>query len=241
MHKISDIIKSLDSISPFETQQAWDNSGLNVGNPKQCVSHVAVALEATSDIIQRLEPHSLLITHHPLLFKPLKNLDYSQYPANLLRMLVCKDIALLALHTNFDQSHFSQLLVERVLGFDVCRTQGFIAYFELNLSHELCVEMLKDKFELPHVLCANPKPFYKTAALISGAGASMSPEIDVDCLLSGDMKYHDAMIARSMGRSIFDIRHYESERYFPLFMSEILQSIGIEAQSFTTAQPFTIC
>lgn len=240
MHRICDIMSALDSLSPFALQESWDNCGLNIGSATQQVASVAVSLEATLEIVEALPCDSLLVVHHPLLFKPLKCLDTARYPANIAQILLRKNIALLALHTNFDKSHFSRLLVERVLGFAVQTNDGFVAYFEPHWTHAECVASLKEKFGLAQVVCANPKPAYRTAALISGAGASMADSIDVDCLLSGDMRYHDAMIARSMGRTIFDIRHFESERFFTPFMLEILQSLGITAQGYDVQQPLII-
>ncbi len=221
-------------------QEPWDNSGLNIGSATQQVAHIAVSLEATLEIVESLPENSLLLVHHPLVFKPLKCLDTARYPANIAQILLRKNIALLALHTNFDKSHFSRLLVERVLGFAVQKTDGFVAYFEPNWTHAQCVASLKQKFNLTQLVCANPKPAYRTAALVSGAGASMAESLDVDCLLSGDMRYHDAMIARSMGRTIFDIRHFESEQFFVAFMLEILQTLKIPAQACEVQQPFTI-
>ncbi len=232
-------MSALDSLSPFALQESWDNCGLNIGSATQQVANVAVSLEATLEIAEALACDSLLIVHHPLLFKPLKCLDTARYPAHIVQILLRKNIALLALHTNFDKSHFSRLLVERVLGF-AAQSDGFVATFEPHWTHAECVASLKDKFGLTQIVCANPKPAYRTAALISGAGASMADLVDVDCLLSGDLRYHDAMIARSMGRTIFDIRHFESERFFVTFMLEILQTFGIEAQGYDVQQPFII-
>ncbi len=241
MQKVKDIIQWLDGISPFETQESWDNCGLNVGNEELIVEHIYIALEATLEIIEQMEENSLLITHHPLIFRPLKNMIENKYPVNIIKRIMQKNIALIALHTNFDKSHFSYLLAKRILGFEHVRKDGYIAFFDIALSHDDLVKKIKTCFNIEYLFCNYPQKYYHTGALISGAGTSMVAQLNVDCLLSGDMRYHDAMIATSLRRTIFDIRHYESEKFFGLFMQEILQKEGIKASILDFKNPFILC
>ncbi len=81
MPKIAEILGFLEEISPLVLQEPWDNSGLLVGSRGEEVNSIYVALEATLKLVESLPPRSLLITHHPLLFKPLKALLWEEYPA----------------------------------------------------------------------------------------------------------------------------------------------------------------
>ncbi len=59
----------------------------------------------------------------------------------------------------------------------------------------------------------------KRVALVTGAGMSMINEVNADCFLTGDIKYHDAMEASLRKISLIDIGHYESEHHFsPLIL-----------------------
>ncbi|RAX57987.1 Nif3-like dinuclear metal center hexameric protein [Helicobacter monodelphidis] len=237
--EITELLKILDYISPFELQESWDNSGLNVGS-SLVVNEIFIALEATFEVIEQLPCNVALITHHPLIFKPLKRFYVQEYPANLLQPLIQKNITLIALHTNFDKTHLSRLLAQEILGFDEVYSQGYVATFRIELSHIDLVCRIKERLGLKQVFVASPQPFYRHGTLVSGAGASMIDQIQTDCLLSGDMRYHDGMIAKSLGKSIFDIRHYESERFFCQFLQRSLQEQGIQATTLESCNPF-IC
>ena len=72
--KLSDILGIINKISPADLAESWDNSGLQVGEPAAEVSRIMVALDATPAIIESAlqADCQLLVTHHPLIFKPLK-------------------------------------------------------------------------------------------------------------------------------------------------------------------------
>jgi len=75
--KIADIYKQLDTISPFELQERWDNSGLIVGDMEREVKYITVALDIDEDMLNSAKENTLFIVHHPLIFSGLKELDFS--------------------------------------------------------------------------------------------------------------------------------------------------------------------
>ena len=100
--KIAEIYKILDEICPFASQEGWDNSGLQVSSFDSEFERIYLSLDLDSELLQNVLPNSLIITHHPLIFKGLKSLDYSLYPSSLIREMVIKNISLISLHTNSD-------------------------------------------------------------------------------------------------------------------------------------------
>ena len=82
--KIAEIYKNLDEICPFASQESWDNSGLQVGSFDSEFERIYLSLDLDSELLQNVLPNSLIITHHPLIFKGLKSLDYSLYPSSLI-------------------------------------------------------------------------------------------------------------------------------------------------------------
>ena len=104
---LKQIYQKLNQISPFELQEKWDNSGLLVGEMSREVEHIAVALDIDEWMLQNAKENTLFIVHHPLIFSGLKKLDYAVYPANLLEIMVKKNLSLMALHTNFDKTHLN--------------------------------------------------------------------------------------------------------------------------------------
>ena len=76
--KISEIYEFLNNLSPFELQEDWDNSGLMVGDFSQDISKIALSIDVDEDLIDSLDENTLLITHHPIIFGGLKQLEFSK-------------------------------------------------------------------------------------------------------------------------------------------------------------------
>ena len=75
--QIAKILEILNSISPFELQESWDNCGLILGECNAEFKQIYLSLEVTYGILEQMECNSLLITHHPLIFSLFKHLNYA--------------------------------------------------------------------------------------------------------------------------------------------------------------------
>jgi dinuclear metal center YbgI/SA1388 family protein len=238
--KLQEIYNHLDKISPFELQEKWDNSGLIVGDMSREVSQIVVALDIDAEMIESTEVNTLFVVHHPLIFGNLNQLDFSKYPSNLLEKMILKKQSLIALHTNFDQTHLNRYVFEKVLGFTlesqnpfVCTANGIWHYKEL-------LALLKEKLDLPTLKVIGKKEKIRTIALTTGAGASLMDEVEADCFLTGDIKYHDAMKAMSEDLMMVDIGHYESEKFFSEIILEELKVLPLLAIISNSKNPFHI-
>lgn len=99
------IIDYLEDWAPKETAWKNDNAGLQVGRSNKKLKNIMLSLELTSDVLnQAIKKNcNLVITHHPLIFQPLKNLNFnSNQSANLIEKLIKFDITYYAVHTNLD-------------------------------------------------------------------------------------------------------------------------------------------
>jgi len=238
--KIEDIYNILDEISPFELQESWDNSGVQVGDFEKEVKKIYLSVDIDFDFLKDIEPNSLIITHHPLIFKPIKNLLFSSYPSNLIKELIKKDISLIAMHTNFDKTHLNSFVAKEILGFKNAFCEDFVCYFDVDMDFDDFVNGVKKSFDLEYVKVLKTKEKIKRAALTTGAGGSFIKEIKADVFLTGDIKYHDAMEAKSIGLSLIDIEHYSSERYFSRILAQELKKNKIEAIISSTKNPFKL-
>ena len=113
-NNISHLLDILDSLSPFSLQESWDNSGLILGSKDASFKQIYVALEVTQELLEQIKADSLLITHHPLIFSPLKQLISESYPSSLLCLAIQKNIQLIAMHTNFDKTHFGKYITKEI-------------------------------------------------------------------------------------------------------------------------------
>jgi len=237
--KILDIYKFLDELSPFELQESWDNSGLLVGEFSQDIQRIALSIDVDEALIDTLEEDTLLITHHPIIFGGLKQLEFSKYPANLIQKMIRKNISNIAMHTNFDQTHLNNFVAEEVLGYKIVKKDGFVAYLDVNESFDEFSKKVSVAFGLPHAKCVKCHETLKKVALVTGSGCSLIKSIDADCFLTGDVKYHDAMEAKSINLSLIDIGHYESEHFFAQILLKHLKNLGLEVIIASSKNPFT--
>ncbi len=237
--KLAEIYKFLDTLSPFELQESWDNSGLLIGDFSQEISKVVLSIDVDENLIDSLDNGTLLITHHPLIFDGLKQLEFSKYPANLIQKMIHKNISNIAMHTNFDQTHLNAYVATEILGYEISHQEGFVAYLEVNENFDLFAKKISLAFGLPHAKCVKCSDTVKRVALTTGSGCSLMRFIDADCFLTGDIKYHDAMQAKSIKLSMIDIGHYESERFFAEILDIHLKNLGLEVIISSSENPFT--
>ena len=220
--KVFDIYTYLDELSPFALQEKWDNAGLIVGSFDDEIKKVYISIDLDEQLLDEVEENSLIITHHPLIFKGLKRVNYDSYSTKLLQKLIKKDISLISMHTNIDKTHLNKYVVSEVLGLKLENTDEFISYANVNMKFDDLVKYISEKLNLKTVKTVRCNDFIKTVAIVTGSGMSLINEIKADCFLTGDIKYHDAMEAKARGISFLDIRHYESERYFSNLLEGLL-------------------
>lgn len=102
--KIADIVGIINKIAPPVLAETWDNPGLQIGDPSAEVSRIMVALDPTAAAIDSAITSScqLLVTHHPLIFKPLKSISTATPQGALLQRAIRSGLSVVTLHTNYD-------------------------------------------------------------------------------------------------------------------------------------------
>ncbi|MCX7991188.1 MAG: Nif3-like dinuclear metal center hexameric protein [Proteobacteria bacterium] len=98
---IKKIFDFLNSYAPFAFQESWDNSGLQIGDLNKKVSRALLSLDVTLDTVLEAKElgAQLIISHHPLFFKPLKCVDCSN---NIVKTLLDFNISVISNHTPLD-------------------------------------------------------------------------------------------------------------------------------------------
>ena len=102
--KTADILGIINKIAPASLAEAWDNSGLQIGDPTAEVTKVMISLDPTPDVIDSALKAScqLLVTHHPLIFKPLKSISTTTPLGSSIQKAIKGGLSIVSLHTNYD-------------------------------------------------------------------------------------------------------------------------------------------
>ena len=236
---IAKIYKILDEISPFDFQDKWDNSGLQLGSMDDEFEKIYLSLDIDSKLVELLEENSLLLLHHPLIFDGLKSLDPTKYPSNLIYKLIKKDIKVISMHLNFDKTHMNKHFVTDILGYEIKSCEEYVCYFEVEKSFDEFSKEIAKKLNIKHLRVVKSKEYIKSVAVCTGSGGSLLKEIKADCFLTGDIKYHTAVEAKENGINLIDINHYESEVVFSNFLQKELKNKGLNAIIAPFNNPFS--
>src|SRR5450432_2608328 len=184
--KISEIIQHLEYHTPLEFQEEYDNSGLIAGDTDSECTGILISLDCTENVVHEAIRRNcnLIISHHPLVFRPIRNLVPKNGPAKTLVAAIKADIAIYAVHTNLDNiiSGVNATIADK-LGLLNRRFlhprndkqtsgSGLIGDLENPLSEKQLLERLKKTFGTP-VIRHSPllgKPVTRVA-VCGGAGS----------------------------------------------------------------------
>jgi len=229
------IMDAMERLAPKRLAEEWDNPGLLVGSPAAKIERVLVCLDVTDQVVDSAIASGcqLVIAHHPLIFKPLKNLRTDLPLGALLAKLIKNDIAVFAAHTNLDiaQGGVNDVLAER-LGltelqpFAITERREDGTAESLGRLGKLREAMPAAAFAVaaakalgaPYVrLAGNKERQIKKVALCSGSGAEFIQKasfMGADAYVTGDVRYHEAQRAEELGLVVIDAGHFSTE--FPV-------------------------
>ena len=225
---ISEIIKPIEEFAPLALQESYDNSGLIVGRLSDEVQGgVLLAVDVTEAVIEEAMAKGcgLIITHHPIIFHPLKRLNSASVVERCVEMAIRHNIALYACHTNLDSVVGGMSWrVGEMLGVqnmevlqpssDGVNGFGVVGTLAESLSEEQFLAKVRSVFGvemLRHSSLLGKE--VKRVAICTGAGASLMAEArgaGCDVYLTADLKYND-FYTPDGNFVVVDMGHFESE------------------------------
>jgi len=115
---VADIIQVMEKVAPVQLAEDWDNVGLQVGEKSWHVKKIWIALDPTPEVVTAACKNKVdfLITHHPLIFSALRNVDFSTYPGNIIQLAGNHKLAIFSAHTNLDNTRngLNDLLAKKI-------------------------------------------------------------------------------------------------------------------------------
>ncbi|MDR1764890.1 MAG: Nif3-like dinuclear metal center hexameric protein [Lachnospiraceae bacterium] len=250
----NELMERIDALAPWRFALDWDNCGLLAGRGGKEVGSVLVAVDLTEAALRTAidEGVDLVITHHPFLFKPIKQVTDETFAGRRLLQLLQNDISYIAMHTNFDVAPgcMADLACERLglrdveVLYETCREpladangpHGLVSYgvgriglLKDAMSLQVLAKAVKSRFGIPFVtVYADPEypdPIVKRVAICPGSGKSVIPQAlqaGAHVLVTGDIDHHTGLDAVSDGLSVIDGGHYGLEHIFVGFMADWL-------------------
>lgn len=244
----------------------WDNVGLLVGREEKEIHKIFVALDVTDETLEQALSFGadLMVTHHPLLFSPVKKINTGDFIGRRIIKMIQGDLCYYAMHTNFDVKGMAELnreclglLDAHVLEVTSEETDertgtfseegiGRIGLTAEPMSLGLFAEKVKKDFRIPDVrVYGNPEKIVRKAAVSSGSGKSMiktALKKGADVLVTGDIDYHSGIDAAAQGLAVIDAGHYGTEYCFISYMKNELETMfpDMEVSSARIQHPYQV-
>ncbi|MCL2457659.1 MAG: Nif3-like dinuclear metal center hexameric protein [Desulfobulbus sp.] len=251
MPTIQDFLTILQQIVPAGLAEEWDNVGLLVGDPNQQVRRVLLALDPTVALIDQAaaERYDLILTHHPVIFRPLKALRTDTPTGRFIAMAARNQINVIACHTNLDSvqrgvsDHLAQslgLVDARPLvpsrgecGLD-CGL-GRIGILPTPIDASTFLDRLRQACSPPWILEAGIRPHRVTTVAVCGGSCSDLAEaafnMGANAFVTAEVKHSVACWAADAGLWLLDAGHFATEQpAMPIFRDMLRQQI--EARSW---------
>lgn len=246
--KLIDIYNKINSLYPFENQDDYDNSNINIGSKSHEVKKVLVTLDITNDVVNEAISNQvdLIVAHHPVIFNPLKQIDEDTGDGYNLVNLIKNDIAVLAVHTNYDRSesgmNTSLLELLTANNIEISEKANYLAIGEYDgISLDALCALIKEKLDY-HIIryAGNEDVVINKVGIIGGSGGEYQfidivKEEDVDVYITGDTKSSRARYAKENNVNLIDVSHnIESifiDKFFDLLSSFDLEVIKSEVET----------
>lgn len=241
MTTVKEIRDCINEFAPYELAEEWDNSGLLLGRTETKLTGILIALDVTEEVLSEAEELgcNLIVTHHPFLFSPIKQITDENFQGKLLLTAAEKKIALLCAHTNLDMAREGindQLcrIFDIDCGDEITPFKTGKISREMNLRELLTI--IKKRLGCYGLKYTGDlsKPI-KTVSVCSGSGSdflSQAAMLGADVLITADAKYHDHQKATQLGICLIDAGHFETEHLIcPVLQSKlknIFPSLKIE-------------
>ena len=264
---VKDLLEILEGIAPVGLAEQWDNVGLMVGNPDQQVTGLLVALDPTEEVLAEAKELGVntIITHHPLIFHPLKAIYTDQPLGRFLQNALSGEIAVIGCHTNLDQAPNG---VNDVLAASLGMTESSplapaeaVAHPAMNedrravglgrlgrlvepLSGEAFIAKLGGVLDLPVLRVAGQVPKeINTIAVCGGSGSELAEQAfaqGAQVYVTGEVKHSTARWAEAVGFCVVDAGHYATEN--PVVeslanrLNDIFSARGVDISIHTSAK-----
>lgn len=231
---VKEIYERLSARIPEELSEPWDNDGLMCAtDDSREVGRALVTLDVTEDIVDYAIAHKfdLIVSHHPLIFKPLGSLTEDSHVGRKLIKLIKHDVSVISLHTRADKvdGGVNDLLC------DILKIKNATPFGEGGLGRvgeldeELGMEdfsyLLKGLIDADGVRVADACIPVQRVAVVGGDGKDFVRDAiraGADTLVSGRLSYNIMTEAEEMGINLLEAGHFFTEQPVTYLFQQLL-------------------
>jgi dinuclear metal center YbgI/SA1388 family protein len=243
MTTVQNVCRFLEEFAPLHLAEEWDNVGLLVGDRQQDVQKIMTCLTITPASVDEAirDGANLIVTHHPLPFKPLKRLTADSTAGRMLLDLIRARIAVYSPHTAFDSAMqgINQSLAEGlglqeilplvpILADKTGLGSGRVGRFRTPTDLGTLVHLVKQflKLDQLQVVGELEAAVSKVAIACGSAGQFLDPARRAGCdlLLTGETNFHTCLEAEATRTRLILTGHFASERFGVERLADTLQA-----------------
>lgn len=249
MPTVATIAEFLERFAPPRLAEEWDNVGLLIGSAARPVARIMTCLTLTAASAREAveEQADLVVTHHPLPFRPIKRLTDQSPDGRVLVELMAARIAVYSPHTAFDSAArgINQRLAEGLELLDIAPLSADAAEPEIGVGrfgqlaeplplNELASRAAKFlKIDGLHVV-GDPARMVSRAAVACGSAGEMLGQAiarGCDCFVTGETRFHTCVEAEAENVALLLVGHFASERFGVEQLADVLAAefSGVQA------------
>lgn len=245
---LTDILTFLDEFAPSELAEEWDNTGLLIGQQSDPVSAIMTCLTLTPDVAEEAvsKKASLVVTHHPILFRAVKKLTDETSEGRMLLSLIRAGVAVYSPHTSYDSAYegINRQLAEslKLTGVQPLRVvdsgnestdnaervgSGRFGDLSKTLSLAEFVDAVKQALDVNHTwFVGDATTTVRRVGIACGAAAEFMSDAArhrCDVLLTGEARFHACLEARTRDIALVLPGHYPTERPAMEHLAQLLR------------------
>lgn len=239
MTKVSNIVNRLRERFPEDIASKGDPVGIQIGSMNQEVAKVMTTLDVRPEVVDEAikKGVNFIVSHHPVMFRPAKNLDFSDPQNAMYGKIIANGITVYSIHTNSDKAQngssdweAEELGLENIEPF-APDDDGIAIGRKGTLPHPMTAKefayYVKDrmKIKMARLITDNDKKQISSVAFICGDGGKYwhrALDEGLDAFITGDVYYHVGHDIISSGLTVVDPGHY-TEKLFKYKVYDLLK------------------
>ncbi|MBQ4316917.1 MAG: Nif3-like dinuclear metal center hexameric protein [Clostridia bacterium] len=249
---VEQLAKSLDNLISPELSEPWDNDGIDVLPQKDTeVTRVLCALDCTSVAIEiaKQQGCNVIVTHHPLVFKPLGEISYTDSVGKRVIECIKNGIAVISFHTRLDiiENGVNDTLAS-ILGLQ--NVENFIPYGRIGDVEMQTFTEFAEKVAHALKLDVNAIPMVKASdtvsrvAVVSGSGKDeIGAVLDAgaDTFVTGEVMHNHMIDCKELGLNLICGTHYATERIIvPILAETVGKFVPCDIYQFVREEEYGI-